>query len=65
MNKYGAPPTYKEIADGFGITTTAAFQRVRGLEARGYVTTNRMHRKIILAPEAKKLLLENKEVPSK
>jgi SOS-response transcriptional repressor LexA len=50
--RHGASPTYQEIADGFGITTTAAFQRVDALRRRGYVTTSRMHRRIVLAPAA-------------
>lgn len=50
--RHGAAPTYGEIAAGFGITTTAAFGRVELLRRKGYVTTSRMHRRIVLAPAA-------------
>jgi Mn-dependent DtxR family transcriptional regulator len=50
--RHGAAPTYQEIALGFGVTPSAAFQRVELLRRKGYVTTSRMHRRIVLAAPA-------------
>lgn len=46
--KYGASPTYQEIAAAFEIQIQAAYDRVKTLEHRGYLTRSRMHRRIVL-----------------
>lgn len=51
--KHGASPTYKELADAFDITPTAAYDRVRWLTQHGYLKTSRMHRRIVIVKEVK------------
>ena len=58
IRRTGASPSFREIAEEIGVGKTAAFNIVRAIEAKGYVTHEDYERRAIrIVPEERQLLM--------
>jgi repressor LexA len=64
VQRYGYPPTLRELACRFDITTNAARDRVRALRRKGYITFDNQARcfKVLRNPAGKDVRLVFEEV---